>query len=259
VLLWWKKIRYRVHLADRLLIACEIHCRGRSRRIVRKTQLPFDPGERSVALQRLRDWMAPAAPSAQLEWVLGLSEVKYVLLPWSRNLTIPSLRDAFAGALFEQQFGADSSAFAACFTTGGHGQAQLVSFVSHELLAELAAHARAAGVHLAGIEPGIASVLSRFDGVLKNECGALRVIDGNRQAIVSHDHGRVTDLVLRPFCAGSADARYLERPGDEVRRIFSSGPAASVREPAGTLMLANGSGFAASEDAAYAFALCGVL
>ena len=262
MLLWWKNVRYRVHLADRLLVACEIHGRGRRQRVVRKTQLPFEPGEpraRHAALLRLREWMAQGAPKAQVEWVLGLSVARYVLLPWSRNLAIPSLRDTFAGALFEQQFEEDPGPFAASFTTGGPGQAQLVSFASHELLAELVAHAHVSGVRLASIEPGIANVLRRFEGVLRNERGALRVIDGNRQAIVHHDHGRVTELALRPYRAGGADLRHAE-PGGEVRRVFSSTPAALTPAPAAsTLMLADGNGFAAEEDSAYAFALCGVL
>lgn len=259
MLLWWKSIRYRVHLADRLLVACEVHSRGHVRRVVRKTQLPFEPGGRLGALRALREWMASGGQRPQVEWVLGLAEVKYVLLPWSRDLQIASLRDAFAAALFQQQFDEDPGAFAACFTATGPKHAQLVSFVSRELLSELAAHARESKARVTSIEPGIATVLSRFDGVLKNERGALCVIDGGHQAVIDHEHGRVTGLALRPVRSGIAEARRAGQVDDEVLRVFSSVPTAASQGSASTaLVLPNGSGFTAAKDSAYAFALCGV-
>jgi len=57
--------------------------------------------------------------------------------------------EAFAVALFEQQFKQDASAYAMCFASPRYGQALMVACVSKALLVELKAHARSAGVRLA--------------------------------------------------------------------------------------------------------------
>ncbi|KWT74860.1 hypothetical protein APY03_5512 [Variovorax sp. WDL1] len=226
--------------------------------VARKALVAFSPGERAPALQALREWVVPGG-GASIEWVLGPSDVRYLLLPWSHELADESLRDRVASALFEQRFREDASVHAMRFAKARFGAPQLAAFVAHALVEEVAAHAREARLRLGSIAPALATVWGRFGGVLAGENGVVHLVDGDRQIAVRHEHGLPTDIALRPFDA-QRDATMLGAPCDHgTRRCFSSwAPAGGAAFPAHVLMLNDGEGFDTRADVAYAFALCGV-
>ncbi len=254
----WNRPRFRVHLGARVLAACEVRGHGRRCVVARRALLPFSPGERAPALQALREWMAPGG-AASIEWVLGPSDVRYLLLPWSPELADESLRDRVASALFEQRFREDAAAHAARFAKARFGAPQLAAFVAHALVADITAHAREARLRLGSIAPGLATVWDRFGSVLARERGVVHLVDGDRQIAVRHERGLPMDIALRPFDE-PRDALTLVAPCEPgMRRCFSSRmPAGGAASPAHGLMLNDGEGFDATADAAYAFALCGV-
>lgn len=254
----WNRVRFRVHLGARVLAACEVQGHGRRCVVARKALLPFSPGERAPALQALREWAAPGG-AASIEWVLGPSDVRYLLLPWSPELADESLRDSVASALFEQRFREGAAAHAVRFAKARFGAPQLAAFVAHALVADIAAHARDARLRLGSIAPALATVWGRFGSVLAQERGVLHLVDGDRQLAVRHERGLPMDIALRPF-DGQRDAAMPSAPCEHgMRRCFSSwAPAGGAASPAHGLMLNDGEGFDANADAAYAFALCGV-
>ncbi|WP_345539288.1 hypothetical protein [Variovorax defluvii] len=212
----------------------------------------------------LAEWIGQAAREARrrrpsLEWVLGASEVRYLLLPWTPDLADPRFRDVLAAASFEQQFREDPGLFAARFAGPVYGHAQLAAFVPHALVAEIGAHASASGCRLARIEPAVAVVWARFQPLLRQERGTLLLIDGERQLVLRHAHGQIAQVALRPFCTGTLAASLPAGDGDAAWRVFSSNPVETgCANSEAALRLADGHGFVAVEDAGYAFALCGV-
>lgn len=253
---WSARRRYRVHLAADALMACEVQVQRGTRRVVRKERFAFAAGERAAAMQSLRGWMGTGGWRASQEWVLGVSDARYLLLQWTPDLADRKLREAFAAALFEQQFKQDPGAYAMRFAKSAYGRAQLVAFVSNELLAELAVHAQTSAIRLASVAPSVAAVWDRFRSVLEKESGALCVIDGDRQVVLHHAQGDVEAVALRPFDALRIEAVPAMRAGEDRWRLFSS---TSMRGGAGGgLSLADGEGFLTARDTAYAFALCGV-
>lgn len=252
------RARFRVHLGARLLAACEVRGHGRRCAVARKALLSFSPGERAPALLALREWVGPGG-AASIEWVLGPSDVRYLLLPWSHELADESLRDRVASALFEQRFREDAAAHALRFAKARFGAPQLAAFVAHALVADIAAHARETGLRLGSIAPALATVWGRFGSVLARERGVVHLVDGDRQIAVRHERGHPMDIALRPF-DDQRDARVLDAPWEPgTRRCFSSWVSAGgAASPAHALVLNGGEGFDAHADAAYAFALCGV-
>lgn len=251
---------YRVHLAADALTACEVHTRRNSRRVVRKARFPFAaPAERPTAMQSMREWMGDAPRGTSQEWVLGIADVRYLLLPWAPDLADRALRAAFAAASFEQQFKQDPTHFAIRFATPTYGCSQLAAFVPHSLLAELEAHAEASKVRLRSIAPALAVVWDRFRTVLQKERGAVHMVDGDRQIVVRHAQGQMTDVLLRPFDTASWETAPLvhEPETHGSARIFSASPLLHASAEM-ALSLADGEGFLSKQDAAYAFALCGV-
>ncbi|VTU36681.1 hypothetical protein H6CHR_04765 [Variovorax sp. PBL-H6] len=256
--LLWNRLRVRVHLGTRVLAACEVRAHGRSFAVARKALFPFAPGARAPALLALREWMG-SGDAASIEWVLGPSDVRYLLLPWSPELADESLRNRVASALFEQRFRENASTHAARFAKARFGQPQLAAFVCDALVAEIAMHAREARLRLGSIAPALATVWSRFGSVLTREHGVVHLVDGDRQIAVRHERGHPVDIALRPFDQ-QRDAPTLDAPCEPGmhRRFSSRAPAGGAASPAHVLMLNHGQGFDANADAAYAFALCGL-
>jgi hypothetical protein len=255
----WNRPRFRVHLGARLLAACEVRGHGGRCVVARKALLPFSPGARAPALLALREWMASTSGAASIEWVLGPSDVRYLLLPWSPELADEPLRDRVASALFEQRFRGDAAAHAVRFAKARFGAPQLAAFVAHALVADIATHAREARLRLGSIAPALATVWHRFGTVLARERGVVHLVDGDRQIAVRHERGQPMDIALRPFDE-QRDAPLLDAPCEPgMRRCFASRvPADGAASPAHGLMLNDGEGFDANADAAFAYALCGV-
>ena len=257
----WPSARIRVHLSSGALAACEVQGRGRGARVLRKARFGFEAGARGTAMASLQEWIAGVARRRRpsLEWVLGASEARYLLLPWTPDLADPRFRDALATALFEQQFREDPGLFAMRFADPAYGQALLAAFVPAVLLAEIDAHASASRCRVSRIEPAVAPVWARFRTLLRKERGTLLLIDGERQLVVRHDWGQIAHVALRPFGTEGLALPPPEAGGNEAPRVFSSSPIdTAAAGSAAALMLADGNGFVAAEDAAYAFALCGV-
>lgn len=247
----------RVHLAADTLVACEVE-RSRWHRttVTRKEQFDFARGERAGAMDELARWIPQTAGRRSIVWIIGPAHAQYFVLPWSPALIDQALRDAYARARFEQLYERDASTAAFGFGPASHGSSQLVSWVSAELPIELAEHARRTGCELAGVKPAILTVWDRFRDVLETESGTLCVVDGDRQAVVRHDRKRIEDIVIKP--CGKTPAGAARRDG--VFRRFSN---ESIQLPSdtlpGDLNLPAQNGYVATQDNAYAFALCGAL
>ncbi|MBT2336224.1 hypothetical protein J7E49_20200 [Variovorax paradoxus] len=255
-----ERVLYRVHLSADALMVCEVHAQRGSRRVARKARFAFAAGERPAAMQALGEWMGVAPqrrPRETQQWVLGTSDVRYLLLPWTPDLADQALRSAFAAALFEQQFKQDPGLYALRFARPVYGCALLAAFVPQSLLAELDAHAVASGVRLVSTAPSLATVWDRFGAVLQRETGEVRVMEGDRQIIVRHVRGRMNEVLLRPFDAAGDEALPSSHATEAGFRFFAAVPLSHASAGA-ALPLADGDGFLATQDAAYAFALCGV-
>ncbi len=258
----WRSPLFRVHLAADALVACEVQARRGARHVVRKVRLPFAAGERTIAMQSLNAWMAEStvgvAPRrASQEWVLGIADVRHLLLPWNADLADEVLRSTFAAALFEQQFRQDPGVYRVRFARPAYGQAQLAAFVAQSLLAEIDAHVRASRIRLCSLAPALVSVWERFHPVLRKECGAVHLVDGDRQLIVRHVHGRMHDVLLRPFDVVNGERLPPAPDVDARQRFFATIPMPDAAAES-ALSVMDAEGFSAEQDMAYAYALCGV-
>lgn len=244
----------RVHLAPNALIACEVQRTWLKPAITRKASFEFVSGERASALDALEHWIGEAPSSRRsIVWIVGPTEAQYFMLPWSPAAVDRSMRDAYARARFEQLYGREASTAAFCFAEPSEDCGQLVSCISIELHAELAAHAERSKCELGGIKPSISAVWDRFRDVLETEQGTLCVEEGDRQAIVRHNKRRIEEIIVKR-CGNQDAAASAARQG--VFRRFSNAP---VAEATDDLRLPTHRGFVAAQDAAYSFALCGAL
>lgn len=250
-------VLFRMHLAANALMACEVHAQRGKPRVVRKACFAFAGAqERPAALQSLREWIGKASRRAAQEWVLGIADVRHLLLPWAPDLADDALRSAFAAASFEQQFEQDPGLHAVRFAKPVYGSSQLAAFVPHSLLSELDEHADASGIRLRSIAPSLVAVWDRFHAVLAKEHGLVQVVEGDRQLVVRHVAGQMTELLLRPFDAAHEDTKPPLHVANANRRFFCADLLVGASDAA--LSLKEGDGFFPNQDAAYAFALCGV-
>lgn len=246
-------------------MACEVQEQHRTRRVVRKERFAFNLGQRAAALEALREWMgsnrvagwSSTSRRTSQEWVLGIADVRYLLLQWTPDLADQTLREAFAAALFEQQFKQSPDLYAVRFAGASYGCPQLVAFVAKDLVAELDAHEGHSNIKLTSLMPSVAAVWERFHVVLARERGTLCVVDGDRQVILHHVGNQVEEIALRPYDADRiAPTPGLRRDGRRPRVFSANPPQRDGRDD--SLSLADGEGFLTTQDSAYAFALCGV-
>jgi len=244
----------RVHLASDALIACELRREWRKTIVTRKERFEFDSGHRGPAMDALAAWIMQGPARRSMVWIIGPTEARYFVLPWSPALIDRGMRDAYARARYEQLFEQEASGAAFYFAAPSEGDGQLVSCVPIELPAELTAHALRTESELLGIKPAISMVWDRFRDVLETEQGTLCVVDGDRQAIVQHDKKRIEDIVVKPRgkTLAAKQEGVVRRFSNEPSRTQPSASSADLRLPAQN-------GFVATQDAAYAFALCGAL
>lgn len=252
-----RSVEIRVHLSTDALIACEVRRTWWRKAVVtRKTSFELLPGGRASAMAALQDWISEVPAKRSIVWIIGPTEAQYFVLPWSPGCVDRVMRDAYARAHFEQLYERDAGEVAFCFAEQSASEGQLVSCISSELHAELVAHALLSKCDLGGIKPSIFAVWDRFREVLETEQGALCVDDGHLRAIVQHDKRRIQDIVVRP--GGRSRAGLASRTG--AMRRFSNAPVAPpISRSSVDLNLPTQRGFAAAQDSAYAFALCGAL
>jgi hypothetical protein len=247
----------RVHLAPNALMACEVQRSWLKPTVTRKASFEFVSGERASALDALQAWIGEAPARRSIIWIVGPTEAQYFMLPWSPASVDRSMRDAYARAQFEQLYGREASGAAFCFAEPSEDCGQLVSCISIELHAELAAHAERSRCELGGIKPSISAVWDRFRDVLDTEQGTLCVVEGDRQAIVRHNKRRIEEIVVKR--CGGKDAGVLAGRHGVFRRFSNASGHAPAAETAAELKLPKRRGFAGAQDAAYSFALCGAL
>lgn len=242
----------RVHLSAGALIACEIGRGWGSGAIVRKASFEFERGERAAAMQALADWIRKTAVRRSIFWIVGPTDAQCFMLPWSPAWLNRTLRDSYARAHFEELFECDASLSTFCFAHPSADSGQLVSCISKALHAELVAHAKTALCALGGIKPSIPAVWDQFREVLETEDGTLRVVDGDRQALVHHDKKHIKNVVVKP----RGKSATVPPVSHGVLRLFTNAITGGSSKSTSTLTLPAPRGYVDAEDTVHSFALC---
>jgi hypothetical protein len=229
-----------------------------------KVLLPLMSTQASAVTAALDSWLTRhplrrAMRSARLELVVGMPHVRYLLLPWDRQLVLNDFRQAMARALYTRQFREEFSLQELRFGALIHGRPLLAVGIDRTLVRAVAAVAHkhaASGIH---IEPLLATVWNRFYPQLKEGGGTLLLAEPSRLLVIRRQAGAIIELQVRPSTDADIPALAQRLTTDAGGRIFApryAGLAESL--PSVCLGLTTGKGFSTSADAAYAYALCGV-
>lgn len=234
----WTRPRLRVHLAADRLVACAV-AGGRRAAVTQREILPL-ADDVAAAFDAV---LAALPGKTPVEVVLGLPHVRYLMLPWDRQLAQPVFRQRMAEVLYSRQFQQDAAGQCLRFARPVHGQPLLAACIDRTLLTTLESACARQGRRLRRVEPLLACVWNRFQRQLPR-AGRLWVEEGARVLCLTHARGAVTDVQLRPAQAAGV-------PGDDTCRFAPGRPEVG-------LQLRAGPGFAPDRDSACAFALCGV-
>lgn len=260
----WNRPRLCVYVGADHLALCQVAGRW-SPRVLDKARVALPDGEEQSWWQSLEAWLAihplqGVMQGADLECVLGLPHVRYLLLPWDPQLVNAGFRDAVARALFARQFQETAGVWEVRYASSGYGQPRLAAFVRREVLSALERLVLKHGLRLRAVEPLLAVVWRRFRSQLPLQGeNTLLVAEPGRVLRITHERGAMTDVQVRPCTADELPGLLLRAADEEGARVFS--PASSSLAgslPAAWLQLQDREGWTASDDGAYAYALCGV-
>lgn len=259
----WNRPRLRVYMGEDYLALCLVSGRW-SPRVHQLAQLPLVSGQGGAVASVLDAWMTAnplrgVMQSAVLELVVGMPHVRYVLLPWDRQLVQDDFRHAMARALFARQFQQDFSTQELRFGALKYGRPLLAACIDRTLVEMVSVVARQHDTSVSCIEPLLATVWSRFHSRLKGAEGTLLLAEASRVHVVRCKGGAITELQIRPGTEDDISGMVLQLASNPDCRVFAPllpGLASSL--PNAWLGLEAGEGFSVVADAQYAYALSGV-
>ncbi|WP_175954807.1 hypothetical protein [Burkholderia sp. BCC0405] len=244
--------RLRVYLGHDALAVC--HFAGRFKPVVRH-QAILHPGSGAHGLAgqlaTLGAWLDAQPMRGEIEWIVGIDHVRYLLLPWDPRAVQDAFCRSLTTALFAQSFGGDVpiDAYQLRFGPLAFGRPRLVSLIANDAIRELAAFSTRRACRTRLIAPAMSVVWDRYFARLKKSAGVLALVEGPRLLRVGYDHGHVTTFSIQPF----SDTQPSTMPGDATW-IFPAHYRAGAAGGALTL-----DGHTPDDDAQLAYALCGVV
>lgn len=273
-LLWRKQLR--IALAPDMVSAVLL-APGRQGKVERKAvwpcrPVPLDTHPWEAALRTFSQNVAGLkAADADVSFVLSNHFVRYVLLPWSDQLTGAGEREAMAGIHFERHFGAAVGGWTVCLSDSGYGKASLASAVDAPLPVAIVHVCKAAKLSVGSVQPYLMSAFNHYRRGLTADSFCVAVAEDRRVGLLMAQAGEwhaVRNLPLRGpltdqllpivnreiLLAGlSAPARiYLHAPCEPGLALPSSGA-----PPVAMLDLAARTGFSPQADADIGMAMTG--
>ncbi|MDN7859524.1 hypothetical protein QZM81_27345 [Burkholderia cepacia] len=244
--------RLRVYLGHDALAVCRLT--GRFKPVVRhKTILRPSSDAHGLAgqLTTLGAWLDVQPTRGEIEWIVGIGHVRYLLLPWDPRLARDAFCRSLTTALFVQSFGGDIpiDTYQLRFGPLAFGRPRLVSLIANDVIRELTTFSRRRASRARLIVPAMSVVWDHFFARMKKSTGVLALVEGPRLLRVGYDHGHVTTFSIQPF----SDTPPSTMPVDATW-IFPARSKAAATGGALTL-----DGHAPNDDAQLAYALCGVV
>lgn len=222
----------------------------------------FDPSAQSKAIVRadasslpallaaLDTWLDAHPARGEIDWIMGIEHVRYLLLPWDSRLSNDAFCRSLANALFAQYFpGATPfTAFQIRFAPLAFGQPRLTALLANDVVDELNAFARRRGCRTRRIVPAVSAIWDRFYPRWKKGTGVLALIEGPRLLRIGYDHGHIMTLAIQP-CADRSSAA-----ASDATWVF---PLPHPVAPDSNALALDC--LAPDDDARLAYALCGVV
>ena len=160
---------------------------------------PFAEGELPQAISALGLKWSGTAAVKRAGIVLGSRWVRYLVLPWNRDLVRHEFREKMAAALFERQYQQPVSGYRAMFGSSAYGQPLLVAYVQTSLLSTLTEGLQQQGIALKSTQPLLAAVWNHHYPELRKQSGTLLIREPHRLLRVEHQAGHVKSVSLRPM------------------------------------------------------------
>ncbi|WP_322026518.1 hypothetical protein [Burkholderia sp. BCC1977] len=201
-------------------------------------------------LAALDAWLDRHPIRGEIEWIVGIDHIRYLLLPWDPRSAIDAFSRSLAAACFLQSFGSEIpfDAYQLRFAPLAFGRPRLAALIANDAIRELAAFSRRRKCRTRLIAPALSIVWNRFLARLRKDAGALVLVDGPRLLQLDYDRGHMTAFSIQPF----SGARPSPMPAGSTW-IFPAHDPAAPASGASTL-----DAYAPDDDAHLAYVLCGV-
>jgi len=239
--------RLHIYLAHDVLAVCRIS--GYGKRSVRsKTILTPDAGATDLPalLATLDTWLDAHPVHGDIDWIVGVQHVRYLLLPWDTRLANDAFCRSLTAALFAQHFpgGIPFTDYQLRFAPLAFGQPRLAALIANDIIHALTVFSRQRGSRVRRIAPALSVVWDHFHVRIKKRTGVLGLIEGPRLLRIGYDHGHITTFSIQPFSGTRSMATQ-----SETTWLFPADPAGDA--PAFEHL-------APGDDPRLAYALCGV-
>lgn len=200
-------------------------------------------------LAALDTWLDAHPARGQIDWIVGIEHVHYLLLPWDSRLAHEAFCRSLTAALFAQHFpvGIPFTDFQLRFAPLAFGQPRMTALIANDVVHELTAFARRRGCRTRRIVPAVSVVWDRFYPRWKKGTGILALVEGPRLLRIGYDHGHIVTFAVQPFSGRSSAA------ADSATCIF---PPLHPVTPGGNAVQIGS--LAPDGDPRLAYALCGV-
>lgn len=196
--MWNSSVYARVFLGEEQLSVCLIQGKLHPK-VIDQTHFNFASGESSEGLILLKEWLMKNFRGQQIEWVLGIHFVRYLMLPWSNQHLKEGFSTHLAHQLFSRQFQQDANLYDIKISKLEYAQPLLAIFFDKRVILALQQFAKNSEFKNFSIEPLMGIVWNRFYRQLKSRSMSLAIVDEGRALIIQQDKGKINSLSLRPF------------------------------------------------------------
>lgn len=198
VSLSWNKVRIRIFLGENTVLLSIIS--GRIKPIVqKKIRFKIQDKQLGLTLLEVKGWLENQVKTGQVEWVLGLSYVRHILLPWSEQHLKSGFSLILANRLFSQHYLNESHDYDIRISGQGYHQPLIATFIHKPLLLQLSEMMDGTQFINASIQPLSFIVWNRFYQDIKKNISNLHIIEQDRVLSIEQIAGNISVLNLSPY------------------------------------------------------------
>lgn len=156
----------------------------------------------------------------RVEWILGLSHVRHILVPWTPKLVDQAFRQSIADAIFGQQFHEDATNYQACFSKISIGKPVIVAYVDSKLLSGIKLLADSYNHQIKSIKPLLMLVWNQLDSLLSKENSQLHIWENQRVLKITNVFGHIQQLELWPINNTIIELQPSTDNNGKLTRVF---------------------------------------
>lgn len=228
---------------------------GRIKQQIHK-QIRFEIQENQLGLTLLemKAWLVNQVKTGRIEWVLGLTHARHIVLPWSEQHLTPDFSLMLANRLFQQQYLSEAHDYEIRISAQGYQQPLIATFMHKQVLLQLSEIIEGTQFSNESIQPLSFMIWNRFYQNLKKTTSYLHIVAQDRILSIEQSVGNIITINLSPYHPQYSLKKFTNT--DQLNYIFNPQNNLNIKnDRIHFLKLPNSK----IENNEYDYTLCGVL